>query len=138
MKRSKLVLAATIALAQFAEAQSLVDAPRPQRTVDKPFVFTTATDVGLMTADFALSVNRISHSHNPCVYEVNPMFGARKPSAGQYAKVMIPITIATAFAGYELKKHDVKVWALPQAVHSILSFTGIVSNAPSKENWPCH
>lgn len=120
-----------------AWAQGLPDAPKPQRTIDKEFAAMAITHAGFMGLDLGMSIHRISNSHNPCVVEVNPMFGPH-PSAGRYAAVMLPAYFGTEFLGYELKKHHSPVWALPASVLSVAHFVGFVSNTSNMERWSCN
>jgi hypothetical protein len=131
-----LLLLSVAATAQ--EAIDLPEAPQPQRTFDRYFISSMVADVGLMGTDFGMSVAGITNSRNKCVVESNPMFGSEKPSIGEYARVMLPITLGANLASYLLKRYHVRAWALPQTVDGIAHFVGVVSNTHNMENWPCN
>lgn len=80
------------------------------RRVDKAFWLTTAISTASTVADIEVTAHALQ---KPNCHEQNPLFGTRPSRARMYA-ISIPATAGYALLGHFLKRHAVRIWAMPQ------------------------
>ena len=80
------------------------------RGVDKAFWLTTAVSAASTVADIEVTAHALQ---NPNCRERNPLFGTR-PSRAKMYSISMPATTAYSLLGHVLKRHGIRIWAVPQ------------------------